>query len=84
MEINAYTAARPPDDDVTVMLLRNTAAGAPRMTFSQSVNAVWLFLGLVLARLRGGTTPIPWPELSIENIGGAIFPRLSLRWGATK
>lgn len=83
-EINAFTRAQPPEDDVTVMLLRNTAAGAPRMSFSQSASAVWLFLGLVVARLRGGSTPIPWPELRLENIGGAIFPRLSLRWGAAK
>ncbi len=71
-------------DDATVMLLRCTGEGAPRRSLGEALNAAWLFLGLVVARLTGGSTPIPWPEVCLENIGGAILPRLNLRWGKVK
>jgi len=80
----AYARAEGLGDDATVMLLRCTAEGAARMGVRETVNAIWLFFGLVIGRLAGGSTPIPWPELRLENIGGAVLPRLNLRWGAAK
>ncbi len=71
-------------DDATVLLMRNTAEGAPKMNLKESLNAVWLFLGLVVARIGGGTTPIPWPEISVANLLGPIFGRFNFRWGTTE
>jgi len=71
-------------DDATALLMRNTAKGAPKMNFRETANAVWLFLGLVVARIGGGSTPIPWPELRSANILGPIFGRFNLRWGSTE
>lgn len=82
--IDTWTGGASPDDDITMLLLHSTGAAMPRRTFRESVNAAWLFAGLVISRLTGGSTPIPWPELSVANVGGAIFPRLSLSWGRTK
>jgi len=82
--IGIHTRGEAMSDDATVLLLRCTGEGAPRMGVLETANAVWLFLGLVVGRLTGGSTPIPWPELRVENIGGAILPRLNLTWGKAK
>ncbi len=82
--VEEFTKGEALSDDSTVLLLRCTGEGAPRMGLRESANAAWLFLGLVVARVMGGSTPIPWPELRVENIGGAILPRLNLTWGNAK
>lgn len=76
----AFNQGQPLDDDATMLVMRcnseRTRRG-PRESFA----AAWYFFGLVIARLRGGTTPIPWPELRLANIGGAIVPWFNRLWG---
>ncbi|MCC6969875.1 MAG: serine/threonine-protein phosphatase [Phycisphaerales bacterium] len=76
----SFNRGLPLDDDATMLVMRcNTerTRRGPRESFA----AAWYFLGLVIVRLRGGTTPIPWPELRLANIGGAILPWLNRLWG---
>jgi serine phosphatase RsbU (regulator of sigma subunit) len=83
-KIAAWTGGADPGDDMTMLLLHATGVPMPRRTLKESINAVWLFAGLVASRLAGGSTPIPWPELRLANIGGAILPKLNLSWGRPK
>jgi hypothetical protein len=82
--LNQYTGGAPLGDDVTALLLRETDHVSQRFNVREALKAGWLFSGLLLGRLVGGKAPIPWPELRVENIGGALLPRLNLRWGRSK
>lgn len=75
-----FNQAQPLDDDATMLVMRcNTAR--TRRGLGESINAMWLFMGLLIDRLRGGTTPIPWPELRLANVGGAMLPWFNRLWG---
>lgn len=76
----SFNLGQPLDDDATMLVMRCNNART-RRSLGESVVAAMYFLGLVLDRLRGGTTPIPWPELRIANIGGAIVPWFNRLWG---
>lgn len=58
-------------DDLTILLFRVNEL-APRMTLRERLRAPWLVLRGILASLRRGGGPAPWPEMSLANIGGAI------------
>lgn len=75
-----FNRGLPLDDDATMLVMRCNSERT-RRGLGESVNAAWLFMGLVIARIMGGTTPIPWPELRLANIGGAIVPWLNRLWG---
>lgn len=75
-----FNRGLPLDDDATMLVMRCNSERTRRGP-RESLAAAWYFLGLVIARLRGGSTPIPWPELRLANIGGAILPRLNRLWG---
>ena len=63
------------DDDLTLLLLRCTSrsnGAAIRMRLAgvaRGVSSLW----------RRG--PIPWPEVSVKNLGGSVLPCLSRRRG---
>lgn len=83
-KLQAFTAGAPLGDDVTALLLRESEHLTERRGIGAALHAFWLFSGLLLGKLAGSKAPIPWPEARLENIGGAIVPRLSLRWGRAK
>jgi hypothetical protein len=61
-------------DDLTVLLIR-ASAGPARATFGRQSAGTFKALGQILR----GQRPIPWPEWTKRNIGGAILPWLSRR-----
>lgn len=63
-------------DDVTALLVRPTAR-KPKGSLSTTLKAVALNLRAVGEVFKG--QPFPWPELSHENIGGAMLDRLNRR-----
>lgn len=67
-------------DDVTVMLFSPRQTPLPQRLLN-SFLAPWRVLGGVIGRLFGRGAPIPWPQWSIANIGGAIFEPLGRLWG---
>jgi serine phosphatase RsbU (regulator of sigma subunit) len=58
-------------DDLTVLLIRATD-GPERARFGRRAGGAIRLIGEVLH----GRRPIPWPEWTVKNIGGAIFPWL--------
>ena len=63
-------------DDVTALLVRpNTAK--PRGSLGMVMRAIGLNIKALGALLRG--EPYPWPQISPENIGGAVLDRLNRR-----
>ena len=68
------------DDDVTVLLFRPNGL-APRMPMKDRLKASTRMLGAVLGAARRAGRPVPWPELSLPNIGGAMFHPLNYLWG---
>ena len=65
-------------DDVTVLLFRPNGTGSV-MSLANRVMAPVRVLGGAWRALRG-EIPMPWPELSIANIGGAILDPLGKLW----
>lgn len=66
-------------DDVTCLLLRRNGLPA-KMGIMDFFNAMGRFATQAFGALRGRKTPMPWPELSLANIGGVVFKRLNQRW----
>ena len=66
-------------DDVTVLLFRPNGL-APRVPFGRRLMAPLRLMGGFFKSLRPGGGPAPWPELSLVNIGGAMFHRFNRRW----
>ena len=67
------------NDDVTCLLLRANGTGA-RLTLAASLAApIRLLRGLMRGLLHH--QPLGLPELSVANIGGALFNSLNGRWG---
>jgi hypothetical protein len=66
-------------DDVTVLLFRpnGQAAAAP---FRDRLLAPCRILKAALQSLVGGGAPVPWPEWSVANIGGAMFSFFNRFW----
>jgi sigma-B regulation protein RsbU (phosphoserine phosphatase) len=63
-------------DDVTALLIRPNAH-KPRGSVGSTLKAIGLNVKALGALMKG--EPFPWPELSHENIGGAMLDRLNRR-----
>lgn len=72
-----------PDDDETLMLFTPNAR-APRMTVNERVRSVGRMIGAMAGTLRPGGSPMPWPDVSPQNIGGFFLPALSGRYVADR
>lgn len=70
-------AGRPPGDDVTVLLIRPNDL-VPRAGFSSANRAGLKILREAAASLFSGRR-IPWPQMTIANIFGAMFRRPNAR-----
>lgn len=73
-------SGRPPDDDVTALLLRPNAL-KPRGSILTGLKAGLFMTGAFLGSLRPGGQPFPWPELGLTNLAGAFVSRLNRRIG---
>lgn len=63
-------------DDVTTLLLRpNGQAGAALL--SEKLKAPFRIVKAMVRSFTHRDEPIPWPEMSVANIGGAVIPPLS-------
>ncbi len=63
-------------DDVTALLFRPNSL-APRVPFATRVRANWIMLKELLKYLLWRKEPMPWPEMSVANIGGAFSDTLA-------
>ena len=78
--ISARTSAGICDDDVTALLFRPNGL-APKVPLRTRLLAPFRVAGGVINSLRHGEHALPLPELSLVNLGGAIFHPLNrLRW----
>jgi sigma-B regulation protein RsbU (phosphoserine phosphatase) len=66
------------DDDVTLLLFRSTGQGT-RVPFRNRVLAPFRLLKGMANSLLNGGRGMPLPEISLANLGGAIFSPLSGR-----
>lgn len=62
-------------DDVTIMLFRPNGLGA-KDNFFQRAWAGARIIGAAVAKLFGSRSPVPWPEMTLENILGTPFAKL--------
>lgn len=62
-------------DDVTTLLCRPTGH-ARRLPIAQKLGAAGRFFASLASPIRS----VPWPDLKIANIGGAIIPALGKLW----
>src|SRR5205085_2923715 len=60
------------EDDVTLLLFR-PSTNRPRVALSEKIDAARRFI----VSLFSGDSPIPWPEFTLANFGGALFRPLS-------
>ena len=63
------------DDDMTLLLFSPSSIG--NISWSRKVKAPWLMTKALLQSVfaRGG--PIPWPEFTLRNLGGAFINALN-------
>jgi len=66
-------------DDVTVLMFRPNGLGTRQPTLRRQVAAVTKLLGAIGRRIGGGE-PVPWPDLKLANVGGALFSPLHRFW----
>jgi hypothetical protein len=64
------------DDDCTVLLFRPNGTGTT-VAFTEKLCAPFRVLRGITGSFFGGSGPAPWPEMSLPNIGGAMFGSLS-------
>lgn len=60
------------DDDLTILLFRPNGL-APRVPLRDRILAPFRIAGALARSLRPGRGPMPWPELSLRSLGGAMF-----------
>ena len=77
--IAALSAENLTEDDLTVFLIRSNGL-APRLTFGERARAAWEVVKGCGRAIAGGGEPAPLPEVSVANIGGAIFNPLGRLW----
>jgi serine phosphatase RsbU (regulator of sigma subunit) len=63
-------------DDVTALLFRPNAL-SPRVPIGTRIRANWLMLKELVKYLVSRKEPMPWPEPSVRNIGGAFSDKLA-------
>jgi sigma-B regulation protein RsbU (phosphoserine phosphatase) len=83
--VAAWRDGAPPDDDITVLLLRHNGSARQAPLFRR-LSASLRFLGTLLRNCIpfGDRPPIPWPEARAENLIGAFIPRIARRWRAKR
>lgn len=83
--VEAWRAGAPPDDDITLLLLRHNGS-ARQAPLLRRLAASVKFLAILARNLFpfGDRPPIPWPEPRIENILGAAIPRFARSWRASR
>jgi len=69
-------------DDVTALLFRPNGLGRRRPSLVQQLRAVGHITAAIARSFGPRGEPIPWPDLKLANIGGAIFGPLQRRWSA--
>ena len=68
------------EDDVTLLLFRSND-GHVRVPLRDRLMAPMRVVAGVLRGLLPGGRPMPWPEPSLANLGGAVYDPLSRLWG---
>lgn len=63
-------------DDITALLFRPNSL-APRVPIGVRVRANWIMLKELVKYLVKRKEPMPWPEMSVSNIGGAFSDTLA-------
>ncbi len=79
----AYSGGIPPGDDVTVLAL-SANTGKSRASLRGQLGAAWEFVLALAMSWRPGAPPVPWPELSVANVLGALADRFGRNWGGPK
>lgn len=74
--IRARSATNLTEDDVTVLLFRANGM-APRIPLRNRALAPFRLLWAMLRACVPGGPPVPWPEWTLRNIGGALFHRFN-------
>jgi serine phosphatase RsbU (regulator of sigma subunit) len=67
-------------DDITALLFRAKADRANSSFFTR-LGGPFRLLGAVVRSFLPGGEPIPWPDFSLANMGGAIIQPLGNLWG---
>jgi hypothetical protein len=80
--VGAKHAGNLDGDDVTVLLLRPSGK-RPRYSFFERLWAQLRLMGSVIRSIDPRAERPPLPDLKLANIGGAIIPRLGMRWRAS-
>jgi sigma-B regulation protein RsbU (phosphoserine phosphatase) len=78
-KIRALAPTNLEGDDVTVLLFRPNGT-APTLTLREKLIAPVRVCGGVIRSLLPGGGPPPLPDMSVPNIGGALFTRLNRFW----
>ena len=66
-------------DDVTALLFRPNGR-APSSPMRERLRAPFRLLGAFARSLRPGGAPVPWPDINLANVGGALFSPLNRAW----
>ncbi len=67
------------EDDVTILALSAAPEARYRMGVTDWARAMARFSRFIGRAMVGRRREIPWPEMTISNIGGALIHRLNLR-----
>lgn len=71
----------PPDDDMTVLLLRHNGGKPKRLSIGEWVGVSRRFVGMVGESLRSRAAAIPWPQLRLDNVLGTVLSGMNNRLG---
>jgi phosphoserine phosphatase RsbU/P len=71
-------------DDVTLLVFRPNGLGRRRPSLRQQVIASGKMIGAIAGSFRRGGEPVPWPDFSLPNLGGALVGPLNRLWSAPK
>ncbi len=78
-KVERYRAGAAADDDVTVLVVHHHGRDEQAPIYSR-LWASMKFLGRVLTGWIPGSSPIPWPEFNLANLGGPFMRRWNQRW----
>ena len=67
------------EDDVTALLFTPNDL-RPTPTLSQRLLMLVRMMKMLAGSLRPGGAPMPWPDLNLANIGGAMFSPFNRLW----
>lgn len=74
--LDAWRGGRPPEDDLTLLLVRPNSIGFRRMGRDWTVIARRA-RQLMREAMRPGGAPFPWPQWRVDNILGAFVERMN-------